>query len=85
MEITTPKNWPEVPVDEFWSLMSDVNWSRDAYCGGEWFNAIGQEVNSLTFYADGRAFTEKLPRRIAIHTTNDRYFVNPQFFSTVPQ
>lgn len=83
MNISIPKEFSEVDEDLFWILMKHVNFKRDAYSNGEYFNAIGFEKPYPQPLADGTVRTDMMPRRVAIHTTDERYFVDETFFARV--
>lgn len=68
MEITVPQSFVEVEAREFEYLFGNLDYTRDAYCGGECYRATGYQEN-------GR------PKNIGVHLTKgDRYLIDPEFF-----
>lgn len=83
MNLFLPPDWPKVTEEEFWQLMGRVNWERDAYGNGEYFNAIGYEEWYPQEYTSGAVRTCSRPRRVGIHIEGGNYYIDPTFFKKV--
>lgn len=80
MELHIPDSYTETDREQFQELLDSINWQRDACCGGEYFRAKGWDKPYEQRYADGAVITEMVPRQVAIHTTDNRYYIDPTFF-----
>jgi len=72
VEISIPTNFAEVSAEEFWHLLGNINWSREAYCGGEYFEAKDFARRRVGIHA----YTHGVPN-------SDRYLIDPTFFKPV--
>lgn len=67
MDMTVPTSWIELTRDQFWKLLENVNWKRDNFANGDYYYAVGGHI---------------VTRRVAIHTLNGHYYIDPTYFKT---
>lgn len=80
MELHIPDSYIEIDRQQFLNLLDGMNWEREAYSNGENFYAKGREWRMEQRYADGRVITEMQKLRVAIHTADDRHYIDPTFY-----
>lgn len=83
MTLIIPQSFVEVDEVQFEHLIGNVDHQRMAYCGGESYEAKGWARWGNRRYADGCVNLESSPRTIAVHTTDNRYYIDPTFFKPV--
>lgn len=85
MELYIPKDFVEVSSEEFWHLLGNINWTRDAFCGGEDFRA--KDFTKRRDIHDG--LIEMRSKKVGVHAytygvpNSDRYLIDPTFFKPV--
>lgn len=53
MEIYICESFKEVSAETFWHLLGNLNWSRIAYCGGEYYDATDYKTRVGIHASDG--------------------------------
>lgn len=85
MNVCPPHDFTEVDKPTFDALMEQVNFNRDAWCGGEYYNAIGRETHYMQKFSDGSVRQMFHERRVGFHCDkSDRWYVDPTFFKMMP-
>lgn len=81
MEARCPDGFEEVSKADFDWLFGNLDFEREAFCGGEYYHAKGYVYTVQERYADGSVRTLRLGQRIGFHCARkDRYFVDPKIF-----
>lgn len=76
MELHIPDSYVEIDRQQFLNLLDGMNWEREAYSNGENFYARGREWRM----EQRNGMMEMVKLRVAIHTADDRHYIDPTFF-----
>lgn len=76
MQLRIPTEWVEITEGQFFDLTANLNLICEAFCGGEYYAALGFGKQRME-----RGLLQQGQTRIGLHTDDGRYFVDPKFFN----
>lgn len=80
MNLTIPRGFVQVSETTFLHLLSGLNWTRDGWGDGEYYDAIGWDRPIPESLAFDQTIGEMRPRHVGVRLLRGEYWIDPTFF-----